>query len=358
MKCAKLTYASMLRIAEVGVKVKPMRPSHPILRYLAVMPLIVALACCAYIYTYSYSIHQVTFVPYEAFDTVPDACGMVSLEADGAVIDFRLPDSTFSDATIAELQERLADPSANDFEWMVRCVKLVQSRLNATDATKPMARSSDAEHLYRNGMDKYCQCSEHAILLNEILQLFQRQARVLWLEGHVATEYFDRDLSKWVFVDAHMNVLFVDSSQTPMSVAEVIYAAERGLPLRAMPIRSESKQAHSLGFRDIDWLWYRNILLNGECYVLSGSTLRDPSRWTHLARFHRRPQVLVLSTRYDTSPGKYLHSFKLRKALLFFLAIVLGHCLLVYAGRVRRNGRSDVGAGASSGWTTGRPLDS
>ncbi|TVS10460.1 MAG: hypothetical protein EA424_25340 [Planctomycetaceae bacterium] len=312
-----------------------MHPLRPILRYLVTMSFLVVVACCACIYTYSYSIHQVIVLPYDAFDTVPDADGTVTLEAGRAVIDFRLPDSTFSRTTIAELQDRLADPSADDFEWMVRCVGLVRSRLNATDATRPKARSMDAEHLYRNGMDEYCLCSEHAILLNEILQLFQRQARVLWLEGHVATEYLDRDLNKWVFVDAHMNLLFVDSSQTPMSAAEVIYATERGLPLHVRPICAESDQAHSFGIRDIDRLWYRNILLNGECYALSGTTLREPSRWTHLIRFHRRPQILTLSTSYDTSTGKYLEPFELRKSLLFFLAIVLGHYLLTYAGRAR-----------------------
>ncbi|TVS10082.1 MAG: hypothetical protein EA424_25945, partial [Planctomycetaceae bacterium] len=293
-----------------------------LLRYLGAMIFIVVVACCACIYINPYSIHQVFVLPYEAFDTVPDAHGKVTLESGRPVIDFRLPDSTFSQATITELQCLFDGLLASDSTWMTRCVELVRSRLNATDTTMPKAQSADAEHLYRYGLDEYYLCSEHAILLTEVLQLFQRQARVLWLQGHVAAEYLDRDRNKWGFVDPHLNVLFVDSDKTPMSVAEVIYAAERRLPFHPIPICSESEQTHSLGSRDIDWTWYHNILLNGECYALSGSTLRDSSRWTHLVRYRRRPQMLVLSTSYDSSAAEYLEPFRLRKALLLALAIV------------------------------------
>lgn len=310
-----------------------------LLRYLIATIFIVVGACCACIYINPYSIHQVIVLPYEAFDTVPDDHGKVTLECGPAVIDFRLPDSTFSEATIAELHRTFEAFHASDFAWMTRCVKLVRSRLNATDAARPQAQSADAEHLYRHGLAEYCQCSEHAILLTEILQLFERQARVLWLEGHVAAEYLDRDRNKWVFVDPHLNVLFVDSDKSPMSAAEVIYAAERRLPIHPVPICSESEgeRTHSLGTRDIDWTWYRNVLSNGECYALSGSTLRDASRWTHLVRFLRRPQMLVLSTSFDSSAAKYLEPFKLRKALFLALAIVVGHYLLTYADRGRRS---------------------
>jgi hypothetical protein len=312
-----------------------------ILRYLGSMTFIIVVACCACLYTNPYSIHQVIVLPYEAFDTVPDVQGKVALESGRAVIDFRLPNSTFSQVTTAELQNLFEGMCARDFDWMTRCVELVRSRLDASDATKPRARSTDAEYLYRHGLEEYSQCGEHAILLTEVLQLFQRQARVLWLEGHVAAEYLDRDLNKWVFVDPHMNVLFVDSNKTPMSAAEVIYAAERRLLFQPTPICLESEASHSLRTRDIDWTWYRNILLNGECYALSGSTLRDSSRWSHLVKFGRRPQMLVLSTSYDSSAGKYLEPFKLRKSLLFFLAIVMGHYLLTYADR-GRGGRWDA----------------
>jgi hypothetical protein len=169
--------------------------------------------------------------------------------------------------------------------------------------------------------------------LTEILQALRCQSRVLWLEGHVVAEYFDRDINRWVFVDAHMNQLFVDSNRRPMSVAEVIQAAERGLRCTPTPICSEGEQEHSLGSRDIDRMWYRNILLNGECYALSGKTLRDPSRWTHLIRYRRFPQMLVLSTNYDSSAGKYIEAFQFRKYLFFFVSLVTGHYLLTWIGR-------------------------
>jgi hypothetical protein len=66
------------------------------------MVLIIVVAACAYIYSNPYAIHQVSVVPYEAFDAIPDAKGMVVLTNQGAAIDFRLPNCTLSEATIAE----------------------------------------------------------------------------------------------------------------------------------------------------------------------------------------------------------------------------------------------------------------
>jgi hypothetical protein len=301
--------------------------------YWAAMVLIIVVTACAYIYSNPYAIHQVIVVPYEAFDVIPGAEGMVALKGERGSIDFRLPNSTLSEATIAEVRHQIGSNPSSDFELMTRCVELVRSRLNARDATKPKARSTDAEHLYRHGLEEYTQCGEHAILLNEILQALGCQSRVLWLEGHVAAEYFDRDINRWVFVDAHMNQLFVDSNHRPMSVAEIIQAAERGLRHTSTPICAESEQEHSLGSREIDRMWYRNILLNGECYALSGKTLRDPSRWTHLIRFRRFPQMLVLSTNYDSSAGKYIETFQFRKYLLLFVSLVTGHYVLARIDR-------------------------
>lgn len=317
----------------VGLGRGVLPPLRGILSYLATMVLILVVTSCAYIYSNPYAIHQVIVVPYEAFDVIPDAEGMVVLKGERASIDFRLPNLTLSELTIAELRHQIGSSPSSDIELVARCVELVRSRLNARDTTKPRARSTDAEHLYRHGLEEYCQCGEHAILLNEILQALGCQSRVLWLEGHVAAEYFDRDIHRWVFVDAHMNQWFVDSNHRPMSVAEVIRAAERGLRYTYTPIGAESEREHSLGSRDIDRMWYRNILLNGECYALSGKTLRDPSRWTHLLRFRRFPQMLLLSTNCDSSAGKYIETFQFRKYLLLFVSLVTGHYLLAWIER-------------------------
>lgn len=315
-----------------------MHQSRLVLRFVLSTLLIVGLVGCAYIYANPYALHRVTTVPYDEFDTAPTPEGPVVLDSHHAPISFALPYLAFSDVTITDIRDAIGEGQRTDFDTMVGCVQLVRARLNATDRIKPKATTADAEELYRSGTDLFCLCSEHAILLNEMLQALQLQSRVLWLEGHVVAEYYDRDYGKWVFVDPHMNAIFTGPDGTPMSAAELILSAEQSATVSPSPICAEIDEACSLQHSDIDQLWYRNILLNGECYALSGTTLRDPSRWTHLAKFWQFPQMLVLETIHDSSHAKYIEPFRLRKFILLCLAFVIAyHCLsrCIHRPRVR-----------------------
>lgn len=290
---------------------------------------IVAVSTFVYVYSNAYLIHRVLVVDYNEFDAIPDSNGKVTL-AQNRTIDFRLPNFTLNFNTIAEVNHAVKDRTGVDSELVAACVGLARTRLNATDSGRPSAETANAETLYRSGTDLFCLCSEHAVLLNEILQASGVDSRVLWLEGHVTAEYFDRDLDQWVFVDASMNTMFKDEAGKPLSASQLIYAMERDHTIVASPICKENGQSHSLTHDSVDHQWYRNVLLNGECYALSGSTLRDPSRWSHLMHFHVLPQMLVLATQYDSSHAKYIEPFKLRKCILICSAFLGGFYALRY----------------------------
>jgi hypothetical protein len=195
----------------------------------------------------------------------------------------------------------------------------------------PPAAGADAQTLVAQGDRLYSVCSDYALLLNEALQTAGFQSRIVWLEGHVANEYFDEPARQWVYVDAHQNVACHDAAGRPLSAAGLIQRMERDEPVRFEPAARSKPGERSLTFAAgalRQRLWYRNVLLNGECSALSGSTLQSPSRWTHLLRHQSRPQILVLRTAFDTSPAKYIEPFRPQKA-----AVVAGMLIvLVYVG--------------------------
>jgi len=247
-----------------------MHQARSILRFVSSTVIILGMVGCAYIYANPYSLHRVITVPYDDFDMAPTPEGPVVLDSEHAAISFALPNPGFSDVTIKDIRRAIAEDQPTDFDTMASCVQLVRMRLNATDRLKPKAATADAEELYRSGTDLFCLCGEHAILLNEILQVFELQSRVLWLEGHVVAEYYDRNYDNWVLVDAHVNAMFVEPNGTPMSAAEAIFSIEQNSTVPSAPICSETDQNSSLQHSDIDQLWYRNILLNGALCTLPG----------------------------------------------------------------------------------------
>ena len=281
----------------------------------------------ASVYLIPYSLHRVIVASYDGFHAIPDESGQVPFE-EGA-LDFRLRASLLTPASQAEIR-RSVGPTKSDMELLSRAVAVVRERLNGGDPTKPKAETASAEMLYRQGREMYCLCSEHAILLNEILQVLGLQSRVLWQEGHVTAEYFDRDDHQWVFVDPHMNVYFTDSEGHPLSMAELVYAVERDQVVYPLPIVSKDNLSPSEASPAFDDLWYRNIILNGECYALSGTTLQASSRWSHLLKFRERPSMLVLATEYNAAPARLIEPFRLHKCLLIVSAFVAGFYALRY----------------------------
>jgi len=287
---------------------------------LAIMTM-AGMAAFACVYANPYSLHRVTIADFDQFDAPPGEQGQVVTV--GTAIDFRLPRPTISGQDLAAAHLQIDTSAATDAR-VAACVAFVRQHLNATDRTKPKAPSATGAELLRYGRDWLCQCGEHAILLNEVLQACGIQSRVLWMEGHVTAEYFHEELKTWVFVDAHLNIQFQDADGKPLSVAELIRRFQRDDAVSFVPICSEDLDTQSVSHADADRRWYRNILLNGECYALSGSTLQYPSRWGHLLRFRSSPQMLVLSTPFDTSHAKYIEPFGPHKAALISAAFVAG----------------------------------
>lgn len=305
-----------------------LRPAFPqkslvptVLRHACVILAIALGTLGASIYLIPYSLHRVVVASYDGFKAPPSANGPVDFQE--GPLDFRLRRSTLTPTSIAEIRETVG-PVNSDWELASRCVAVVRGRLNASDASKPKAETANAETLYRRGREHFCVCSEHAILLNEVLQALGVQSRVLWMESHVTCEYFDRDRQAWVFVDPHMNVHFTDSEGELLSTADLVYAVERNQFVLPLPISRKDKLGPPHTSETLDDLWYRNILLNGRCYALSGTTLHASSRWSHLAKFRERPSMLVLATEYNSAPTQFLERFNPRKCLFIVLAFVAG----------------------------------
>jgi hypothetical protein len=306
------------RAAVRGIK----RPS--LARHAVVALMVFCLASLACVYANPYAIHQIIFVSYRAFDSPPADAAVVQVGRQR--IDFRLPVPTLSAATASDLRTRFlrtGQPADCDIAGIVAYVR---SRMNSADSTLPKASTTNAETLLRTGSHLYCLCGEHALVLNEALQACGLRSRVLWLEGHVVTECFDEIARKWVFLDAHLNVVPRDADGLALSAAELIWNLERDRPVSFAPIVSVGSQPNSSQYdvnRRSMRLWYRNVLLNGECRALAGSTLQYPSRWTHLFRFGRTPQMLVLETEFDTSHAQYFEPFQPHKCAAI-TAVLLG----------------------------------
>jgi hypothetical protein len=319
-------------------------------RHMFVIAACGAAAVIACAYANPYSLHEVLVASYDEFDTPPREDGTVAVG--GRAIDFRLPRSTLAAPTIDELRQ-LVDSRDSPQARVAALSAFVRSHLNGVESDYPPAAGSDAAMLVAQGDRLYALCSDYALLLNEALQATGFQSRVVWLEGHVANEYYDETARQWVYVDAHQNVVCHDAAGRPLSIAGLIQRMERDEPVRFEPVttaRSGSKpNGTSLSFASDDprqRLWYRNILLNGECSALSGSTLRSPSRWTHLLRHQSRPQMLVLRTAFDTSPARHIEPFRLQKAALVAGMLIV----LVYLGGAIafRRRRGDPSAASST----------
>ena len=154
-----------------------------VIRHLGALITIAAGSAFVCLYLAPYSLHRVVVVSYDRFDAAPNAEGITVFGRES--LDFRLPFSTLLPCTIEEIHEAIRnetpgnEPPDSDLQLLRNCTGLVRARLNATDRGRPPAASSTAETLYREGTELHALCSEHAILLNEIVQSFGLLSRVL-----------------------------------------------------------------------------------------------------------------------------------------------------------------------------------
>ncbi|HUG90363.1 MAG TPA: transglutaminase-like domain-containing protein [Planctomycetaceae bacterium] len=296
--------------------------ARTVLRLVFVAGGLCAVAAALNVYINRFSLHVFIFADYEQFDTPPSPDGVVRIG--GERLDFRMPLLSFTPASRERIGRELnLSPRAADFDIAHAITEYVRSKLNARDPRLPRVNEQTGEEILDCGGDCASECSDHARLFVELAQLAGLQARVLWMEGHVTAEYLDRQTGGWVYVDPHVGVYLADDDRRPLSAARAIRRMERGEFVEIAELSDAGRQAvtwHELQGRNP--LFYRNILLNGELTVYPGSVLVESGRWAHLLRFWKRPQVLKLTSEYDTSSASYVQTFSARSTAL--TAIFLG----------------------------------
>jgi len=306
------------------------------LRHALATLMTLGLAMAVAIYLDPYSLHRVIAVDGGEFDTPPADDGVVRIGSEQ--IDFRLPELSLDDASRQVIGEQIPS-EGTDFDVVTAIVGFERTSLNAVDQQLSNVDESSAGTILADGQSHFCLCSAYARLFVEIAQSVGLQARVLWLEGHVAAEYFDRDRLQWLYVDPQLGVAAADDEGQWLSLAKIIDRLERGATVDFRVIADAGDKA--IDYREFSKAqphWYRNVLLNGETRAYSGATLAEPGRWQVLAKHRQRPAVLVLNTQFDSSEGFPGGTLSTRRVLITFVAIWTAFYAFVLLVGPRRKG--------------------
>lgn len=282
------------------------------------MTLLLALALAAYLDPYS--LHRVIVADVAGFETPPADDGIVRIGNEE--IDFRLPQLSLDDSTRMLVRDEVPEHPDEDFETVVAIVAFERSRLNAVDDNLPKVDEHNISRTVADGETHLCLCSAYARAFVEIAQFVGLQARVLWLEGHVAAEYFDRQQQSWVYVDPQLGVVVVDEDGEFLAVATIVERLEQDEPVEFRVIADGGAKA--IDFDELSEnkpLWYRNVLLNGETRAYSGATLAEAGRWQVLLKHGQRPAVLMLRTAFDGVGPFPPEPLAMRKVLIAFAGI-------------------------------------
>lgn len=308
-----------------------------IVRHVTANALMLAVALFAGIYLHPYSLHRVMYVTREQFDAAPDATGRLMFQT--ADCSFRLPVRELSVSAQIQLRNHVigySSTSLSDAAVVFRTTEFIRNCLrpaprdHQTIAKYPPAAAVDCNQLILNGTSYWSLCSDYARLTNECLQALGVDSRVLWLEGHVAIEYFDREFGKWVFLDPHLNRMAFGTDNRPLSTAQLITAVENDVPPHWQPVCGPCANSWQDDQPEVTGTWFRNILLNGECHVLSGETLAAHGRWDQLRRFQSRPTVIALASPYDSSRSSFDAPLPSRYVLMLYGVLTV----VFYAGRL------------------------
>lgn len=290
-------------------------------RYALAAVLLFTLAFALNVYTNPYSLHAFIYVDDAEFDAAPTHDGHVFAGSQG--IDFRLPRLSFSRENIPHIESSLSLPeNATDFDTAQAVTVYVREKLNARDASLPRVPEQRAESILSAGADCYTQCGEHARAFVELMQLKGLQSRMLWMEGHVTAEYFDRDQLGWVYIDPHLGVYFADELGRRLSAAQATRRLERDEPLEIAILTEAGQKA--LTYREFqrDYpTFYRNVLLNGELVAFSGAVLTENGRWGVLLRYGEPSLALVRVSQFDSSPGRYVAPLSWRAVGVTFVLL-------------------------------------
>lgn len=292
------------------------------------------IALVAVVYLNPWSLHQVVTANYEQFGMPPDSQGIVHFES-GVSMDFRNANSELSAETVEEIRRKVKADCARNLcneEVVANLAAVVCSGLSKVDSSRPLADTVETETLYQNGRQYFALCSDYARLMNAVLQAAEIPARIIWMEGHVVVEYFNTEIDQWVFVDPHFGLIANSADGNPLSIAQLVYAVERNLPFQWKPIAHADTTRVAEPMPVVDTVWYRNVLLNGECHCLSADTLNARGRWTQLLFYRSRPKVLALRTPFDTSEHAFAYAVRPREVAFLMVVLVttshLGRWLL------------------------------
>lgn len=282
-----------------------------------------AVAC----YLAPYAFHRVVRVGYELFETPVTADGTVTIH--GSQIDFRLPDSALAAGFASRLRGDMASKRTVR-EQVATAAEFVRSSLAGGDSSMPTGFGVPVDVLLGNGGKYHCICGEYATVFNRVLQASGIQCRVVWLEGHVVTEYFDSEESRWLFADCHMNIVAQTADGELLGVSELIQEIEHDQLVQFERLVPESPaQAQDYSVDDASKCqWLRNVLLNGECRVLSGQTLQASGRWAQLLKFGSRPTILVLQTDYDSGAAEHYPGLSVRRTVFAASLILFAYCVI------------------------------
>lgn len=315
-----------------------MRRCHvSIVRHVTANALMLAVALFAGIYLHPYSLHRVMYVTRDLFDAAPNADGRLRFQ--NADCSFRLPVQELSVPSQIHLKNHVlgySSASLSDAAVVCRTTDFVRNCLrpaprdHQTTATYPLAAALDCEQLILNGTSCWSLCSDYARLTNECLQALGVDSRVLWLEGHVAVEYYDREFGQWVFLDPHLNRMAFGADNRPLSTAQLITAVENDVSSHWQPVSGPCAHSWQDDLPEVTGTWFRNILLNGECHVMTGETLAAHGRWDQLMRFQSRPTVIALASPYDSSRSSFDAPLPPRYVLMLYGVLTM----VFYAGRL------------------------
>lgn len=281
-----------------------------------------AAAVVGAVYLNPFALHRIIAVTYSEIDTGPNAEDVVTVK--GERFSFLLPVLTLDAKSVEEIRQSVKSIERTEDVVSALATK-VRMALHGASSQGESGYGKSAEELFRDGTKYSCLCSEYAMLFNEMLQACGIHSRIVWLEGHVATEYFHPQSAKWVYTDSHLNLQVSDDEGRPLSLSQLVRLQERGEVANYLPLLPNEAMFASLGEGGIaeHAFWLRNVLLNGEFYILTGQTLSSRSRWSQLAVYQSLPTLVILQTDFERPVAGRFQRLSGRQiltcGLLFFL---------------------------------------
>ncbi|MCX8082652.1 MAG: transglutaminase domain-containing protein [bacterium] len=148
-------------------------------------------------------------------------------------------------------------------------------------------------HLILKDMKRYrFLCDGYARLAASIAQSYGIPSRVLWLKGHVTSEFYISEFDKWVLIDPSFGLYF-SSNNIPLSTTEVIHAYENNHPPEISFFNNKTDEEPIPSITKLT-----SALTNRFTFVFSGENTQKGIRYTILKEKH-----LPLGLQYKEKEG-------------------------------------------------------